>query len=91
MSFNRESITWQAKDGTWSIGFFRATVIGDDPEWDVDYDYRTFSWVSTGHPTEEAARDSWNGPNPGCFETVYELTDKAYDRLDAMVKACKER
>lgn len=60
MSWNHESVAWQSKDKTWSIGFYPATFTGseadgDDPEWDVDYDYNRFEWVSTGHATSDAA------------------------------------
>ncbi|WP_435058494.1 hypothetical protein [Streptomyces sp. bgisy060] len=77
MSLNRENVTWQAPDGTWSIGFWAHDETGDpddedfDPEWDVEYlDY--FGWVSTGHPTWEAAMDAYekDHPNPG-GTTIY--------------------
>lgn len=63
MSWNHESVAWQSKDKTWSIGFYPSTfngneVDGDDPEWDVDYDYYRFEWVSTGHSTSDAARQA---------------------------------
>lgn len=71
MSVNRENVTWQAKDGTWSIGFFDFYATGDpmsedwDFEWDVEYDFSKFNWTSHGHPTEEAAYEAWDGANPG--------------------------
>lgn len=66
MSFNRENVTWQSKDGTWNLGFFTVTWTGNgDPEWDVEYDFDTFEWVSKGHPTMDAATQSWDGCNPG--------------------------
>lgn len=71
MSFNRENITWQSEDGTWNRGFYSCfdNYSSDDedydPEWDVDYDYDSFEWVSTGHATEQGAWNSWNGANPG--------------------------
>ena len=64
MSFSRENVIWQSANGTWNRGFFSAHVWGDDPEWDVEYS-DDFEWVSTGHPTEEAAWASWDGANPG--------------------------
>ena len=61
MSWNRENVAWQSKDKTWNIGFFPSTFNGnidngDDPEWDVDYDYDRFGQVFTGHQTLEAAQ-----------------------------------
>lgn len=75
MSKNHENVSWQSKDKTWSIGFYNQTRHGNesdgfDPEWDVDYDFESFEFVSTGHATNEAARNSWHGPNPGTGETV---------------------
>ena len=55
MSFHRENVIWESADGTWSRGFFRVRWTGDDPEWDVEYDYGSFEWVSTGHASERAA------------------------------------
>lgn len=88
MSFNRENIAWQSKDGKWSLGFYECWPINDDdddhdPEWDVEYGDQ-FEWVSTGHATEEAAQNSWNGANPG-GGSVMEWSDssaKACEQLD---------
>lgn len=95
MSFNRDNIVWKSEAGTWSIGFYRCYPTGDtssedyDPEWDVDYDLGSFEWASTGHRSEQAAIDSWDGPNPGMFTTA---TDPAQSpRLDAMVEALRAR
>lgn len=60
MSCNRESVAWQGKDKTWSIGFYSFTSHGSeadgyDHEWDVEYDYASFNWVSTGHKTVDEA------------------------------------
>lgn len=70
MSFNRDNITWQSKNGTWNLGFFRVAWVGSeadgyDPEWDVEYDCSSFEWVSTGHSSEHRANQSWSGVNPG--------------------------
>jgi hypothetical protein len=60
MSWNHESVAWQSKDKTWSIGFYPCTPHGSeddgyDPEWDVEYDYNSFDFVSTGHTTSDEA------------------------------------
>ena len=81
MSFNRENIAWQSKSGLWNLGFYTVLKGWDDgsddydPEWDVDYDFERFEWVSTGHPTYQAASDSWDGANPGCT-TIVEFTEE---------------
>ena len=74
MSFNRENVTWQSENGTWNLGFFQCLEMltgcdeDFDPEWDVEYNYSCFSWVSRGHATEDAAMNSWKGANPGGSE-----------------------
>lgn len=71
MSFHRENIVWQSADGTWSRGFYECHESGGyedddfDPEWDVEYDYDALEQVSCGHPSEDAALQSWRGANPG--------------------------
>ncbi len=90
MSFHRENVTWQSQDKTWSLGFF--TVIPGntwdedyDPEWDVDYDFSSFEWVTSGHPTEDAAFEAWRGANPGGGSVVayagHSKEAKAYDLM----------
>jgi len=91
MSFNRENVTWQSEDGTWSIGFWEVLWTGEDPEWDVEYGSR-FGWASTGHPTAEAARDAWTGANPGGggvtpFCEAFAEECRRYDALAAELKA----
>jgi len=74
MSFNHENMVWQNEDGTWSIGFYeRITGLARenyDPEWDDDYDYDNFQFVSQGHRTERAAMNSWKGQNPGSHNVM---------------------
>jgi len=73
MSVNRDNITWQSKDGSWSIGFYTFYNTGDtndedyDFEWDVDYDQSSFWWCRTGFKTPEAAMAAYcyNNANPG--------------------------
>lgn len=92
MSCNRENVTWKTRDGTWSIGFFDFHQVGDDHEWDVEYDSDRFHWVSTGHATYEEARDAWDGANPGgghLYHTPSDTTDR-YDRM-ALARIDEER
>ena len=44
MSFNRENVTWQSADGTWSMAFYVVAWVDEDgdEEWDVEYDYASF-------------------------------------------------
>lgn len=65
MSFSRENVIWKSADGCWYIGFFECFVTGDDPEWDVDYNFSNFQWASGPHKTEQEAEDAWHGANPG--------------------------
>ena len=67
MSFNRENVIWESKDGSWGRGFFAVLWTGEDPEWDVEYDYDSFEWASIGHSSAEIAHSSWKGANPGGY------------------------
>lgn len=95
MSVNRENVTWQSEDGTWSRGFFEhydvETEKDDwDFEWDVEYDHSAFIWASGGHPTAEAANASWEGASPGYSLTVpwegHEAECASYDAMAAKLK-----
>lgn len=76
MSKTRENVTWQSPDGTWNRGFYECYTTGDyddpdfDHEWDVDYHYDVFEWVSAGHATSDAANNAWGGVNPGVRHIV---------------------
>ena len=85
MSFHRENVVWKSSNGSWGIGFFESIVIGDDPEWDVDYNYNEFEWVSTGHPTQEHAHRAWTGSNPGA-STVYDAPSEQTEQFDDMAR-----
>ncbi|MFD4394392.1 hypothetical protein [Kitasatospora sp. NPDC058478] len=76
MSTHREGIAWQREDGTWSIGYYGFTRLsaledGDpddcDDEWDIEYHYDSFWFLSTGHPTYESAFAAYTRTeaNPG--------------------------
>lgn len=91
MSCNRENIVWQNKDGKWSIGFYDFITTGPDYEWDVEYDFDTFNWGSSGHSTAEAAMNAWDGSNPGCYDLL-EYSEASADRIaryNEMLKAWK--
>lgn len=103
MSVNRENLIWQSPDSTWSRGFFTCIPRSwsedggePDPEWDVDYEMDSFEWVSTGHPTEEAAARSWDGANPGGHWT-HRYTDGAareslnYDVMAAELEITEDK
>ena len=89
MSFNRENVVWQSEDGTWNRGFYEVVWTGDDPEWDVEYG-SDFEWVSTGHATEEAACNSWDGANPGGHWSVDYTPETAAEcaRYDEKAAQC---
>lgn len=87
MSCNRENVTWKTA-GTWSIGFFDFYETGDtsDPDWDSEWDVEyldRFMFVSTGHPTPEAAYEAWDGANPG-GTTIYDTPSPETERYDRM-------
>ena len=96
MSFNRENIIWQSKNGTWSLGFFTVAWVDDgpdaDPEWDVEYDFGSFEWVSTGHVTDDSAYRAWDGANPGGYDLLPWSTAHAAEaeKYDAMAKAYRD-
>lgn len=90
MSLNRENVVWKDRQGTWNIGFFDYYQTGEDHEWDVEYDYSTFNFCSTGHATEEDAHASWHGANPGGCETLHEPSAET-DRYDAMAVEFKTK
>lgn len=96
MSVNRENVIWQNKQGQWSMAMYACEYAGDpsqdgfDEEWDVYY-LDHFDWVSTGHPTPEAAFNSWRGANPGGHTEVpykgNETQCAAYDQKVADFRA----
>jgi hypothetical protein len=95
MSFNRENVAWQKDDGTWSIGFWPVTVIGPDDEWDVEYDYDSFRWVSTGHPDPDTAFNAYTREhaNPG-VQTICTPGDTSAEEIasfDAFAADCLAR
>lgn len=100
MSFNRENVTWQSKDGTWNMAFFRTTWVGSeadgyDPEWDVEYDYKEFDlyvYSTKKSSPDEAYEDARSRTaNPGGGWVVSRQMDaEACDKYDAMLAAAME-
>ena len=95
MSFNREGVLWQTEDGTYRYGLFTVTWEGSeadgyDPEWDVEYDYDSFEWVGAPKATEQAARDTWRGANPGGY-WMPEKGSKETARYDRMAAEYDKR
>ena len=95
MSFNRENVVWQGRDGRWSAGHYEFYSVNQDdedfdPEWDVEYDYDHFHWAVTGMPTMDAAMDRYPGPNPG-HHSVLEWNERNAEeiaKLDKMAADC---
>lgn len=86
MSLNRENRVWQSENGTWNIGFFPFYQTGDDPEWDVEYDFSRFDYVSTGHRTEVQASRSHPYPNPGGgWVSAFDQEPEECKKFDHMV------
>lgn len=90
MSFNRENVCWQSRNGKWTLAFYECFENPDceDPEWDVSYG-DGFEWVSAGHASFEAAENSWHGANPGGGEVIEwsETNAMECERLDAKAEA----
>jgi hypothetical protein len=90
MSFCRENVVWQSARGGWYIGFFETSVFGDDPEWDVDYNFDAFEWASGPHKSEAEAKSAWDGANPGMHTICQHPEDDRYDKMfDAWQEARK--
>ena len=93
MSRHRENVIWESRDRKWNRGFFDFRVTGPDDEWDVEYDHKSFKWVTTDLPTEDAARESWPGANPGGYQRVLWCKDNRDEiaRYEKMALAFKKR
>lgn len=93
MSFNRENVIWQSRDGTWNRGFYEVIWMGEgDPEWDVEYG-NGFEWVKTGLASEQAAVGAWTGANPSGY-TVIEFNEAnaaGCDQLDEVARQVNVR
>lgn len=99
MSFNRENVTWQSKDGTWNMAFFRVTwtgieADGYDPEWDVEYDFNAFDLYvyATKKDSPDAAyedvRDRTSNPGGG-WVVSRQMNSDLCDKYDAMLESAK--
>jgi len=89
MSFHRENVIWKSHNGLWSMGVFDCYQTGDDPEWDVEYNFNTFSWATTGHKSEQDAYQAWRddgGSNTGGGE-VCETPNNQTQQWDTMAAA----
>lgn len=94
MSCNRENVIWENEDGRWSIGFFDYYEVNTDSpnwdyEWDVEYDFSRFNWVSTGHATKDRAADSWGGSNPG-GHIICRYSDQTKDEIAEYNRMARE-
>lgn len=97
VSFHRENIIWRSADSTWSRGFYESWPTGSyddedyDPEWDCEYGDQ-FEWVTTGHPSVDAADRAWNGANPGGYVVMdADGTNQEHlDDLDARLVAAHQ-
>ena len=79
----------QARD--FNPGQLTVLWTGDDPEWDVEYDYDSFEWASIGHSSEEIAHSSWKGANPGGYWSLaYNDNIEECEKYDEMARECLE-
>lgn len=73
MSYHWENVIWQSKDGSWNRGYFHRISMGSgnwdddgyDSEWDDEFDFSYFDYLSTGMRSEDAAWDFEPHGNPG--------------------------
>lgn len=96
MSFHRENVTWQSKDGTWNMAFFRVVWEGSesdgmDPEWDVIYDHDVFApwnYATACTSADEAYQvGTANTSNPGGTWVIpYAHNERECDRYDKMLQ-----
>ena len=101
MSFNRENVTWQSKDGTWNMAFFRVSWVGReeegyDPEWDVEYDYERFDVAifatRKSSPDEAYQYVTSKTSNPGGGWVVSrQMNPEQCDKYDAMLDEALRR
>lgn len=100
MSCNRENVTWQSADGTWNMGFYPFYNVGDtsdpdwDYEWDVEYEYDRFGWITQGHRTPESAYEAYTrcNANPGgTMEVEWRGNEAECRRYDEMAEDAKRR
>lgn len=98
MSYYHENVVWQVQNGDWYIGFF-ARISGGffndedyDSEWDDDFDYDRFEWVSGPHSTEREAILSYDGGNPGGHMSITYTDDNkgSIEKYNALYTAYKE-
>lgn len=96
MSFNRENVSWESKNGKWNIGFYSFYSTGaqdgdeEDSEWDVDYSWDSFWFVSTGHNTKMEAMNAYlrqHGNPDGGQTSQYKGNSAENKRYDAMAYA----
>ncbi|MGW4691034.1 hypothetical protein ACWEO1_01440 [Kitasatospora cineracea] len=95
VSVNREHVIWQSSGGSWNIGFYAYTGLwefeGADPddfdhEWDVEYGYDEFWFLSTGHPDPDAAYGAYlaQHANPGGTAGVLHWSAETAERIGGL-------
>lgn len=97
MSYHWENIIWQSKNGLWNRGFYARisnesspltwedSEEGYDSEWDDEFDYNRFDYVSLGYGSEEQAARWEPTGNPGSYTTMqYRGNSKHCNALDQL-------
>lgn len=99
MSFNRDNITFQNQNGKWSIGFWNFYETNSynnpdyDSEWDVEYTYDGFWFVSQGHDTPQKAYESYckNHANPSGTQIIeYKNNEKECDLYEQYAQSLRK-
>ena len=82
MSYYWENVIWQSKDGSWNRGYFHRISMasspsawnddeyGYDSEWDDEFDFSYFDYLSTGMSSKDAAWDFEPQGNPGSANVI---------------------
>lgn len=97
MSYHWENVIWQSKDGSWNRGYFHRISNADSPsswndedygydsEWDDEFDFSSFDYLSTGMRSEETAWNFTPHGNPGTYTLLpYAGNSKECKHYDLM-------
>ena len=76
MAYIHETVIWQSPNGSWNIGVYRDfSIVDEDPT--VDEALDEFMFVTSNHPSVEAAEASWKGvQNDDDFIIEFDETTK---------------
>lgn len=95
MSVNRENAIWKSPNGEWKMGLYSYEVTGEDYEWDVDYDYSSFSMVISGGKSAEDCIEKYfrTNANAAGYSVFPDepSSSKAVEKFEKMHEALKQK